>query len=131
MKVLLDACVPRPLRNFLTAHAVKTAQEMGWGTLKNGALLQAAEPEFDAFVASDQNLKYQQNSAGRNPAILVLPTNDWPTLRRMGGKIAAKVATLKPATLPRCLWNKTSGRPQCDVLVRRDGGVHGTSKRLT
>ena len=96
MKVLLDACVPRPLRKFLPDHTVQTAQEMGWGKLKNGALLQAVEPEFDAFLTSDQNLKYQQNIAGRKIAILVLPTNDWPTLRRMADKIAAKVASLKP-----------------------------------
>jgi predicted nuclease of predicted toxin-antitoxin system len=97
MKVLLDACVPRPLRQFLPDHTVQTAQEMGWGQLKNGALLQAAEPEFDAFLTSDQDLKYQQNIAGRKMAILVLPTNDWPRLRRMTDKIAVKVATLKPA----------------------------------
>ena len=96
MKVLLDACVPRPLRKFLPDHVVHTAQEMGWGQLKNGALLQAVEPEFDAFLTSDQNLKYQQNIAGRKLAILVLPTSDWPTLRRMADKIAAKVAALKP-----------------------------------
>lgn len=96
MKVLLDACVPRPLRKFLPDHTVRTAQEMGWGQLKNGALLQEAEPPFDAFLTSDQNLKNQQNIAGRKLAILVLPTNDWPTLRRMTDKIAAKVAALKP-----------------------------------
>lgn len=96
MKILLDACVPRPLRKFLPDHTVQTAQEMGWGKLKNGALLQAVEPEFDAFLTSDQNLKYQQNIAVRRIAILVLPTNDWPALRRMAEKIAAKVATLKP-----------------------------------
>jgi hypothetical protein len=96
MKILLDACVPRPLRNYLTAYAVKTAQEMGWGALKNGALLQAAETEFDAFLTSDQNLKYQQNIVGRRLAILVLPTNDWPTLRGLGERIAVQVAALKP-----------------------------------
>jgi len=31
MKVLMDACVPRPLRKFLPSHTVQTAQEMGWG----------------------------------------------------------------------------------------------------
>ena len=96
MKVLLDACVPRPLRQLLPDHTIHTAQEMGWGQLKNGDLLQAVEPQFDAFLTSDQNLKYQQNIAGRKLAILVLPTNDWPTLRRLAEKIAAKVAALKP-----------------------------------
>jgi predicted nuclease of predicted toxin-antitoxin system len=96
MKVLLDACVPRPLRNLLPGHTIHTAQEMGWGQLKNGALLHAAAEQFDAFLTSDQNLKYQQNIAGRKLAILALPTNDWPTLRRMGGIIASHVAALQP-----------------------------------
>src|ERR1039458_5145412 len=74
MKILLDACVPRPLRTFLANHTVKTAQEMGWGKLKNGALLQAVEAEFDAFVFTDKNLKYQQNLPRQKLAILVLPT---------------------------------------------------------
>ena len=105
MKVLLDACVPRPLRKFLPDHAVHTAQEMGWGQLKNGALLQAAEPEFDAFLTSDQNLKYQQNVAGRNLAILVLPTNDWPIIRTKTDEIAAKVAGLKPGDFIVLNWD--------------------------
>ena len=96
MKILLDACVPRPLRKPLPDHAVRTAQEMGWGQLKNGALLQAVEAQFDAFLSSDQNLRYQQNMAGRKLAILVLPTNDWPTLRRRADSIAARVGTLQP-----------------------------------
>ena len=42
------------LRNFLSAHTVLTAQEMGWGDLKNGDLLKAAELQFEAFVTTDQ-----------------------------------------------------------------------------
>ena len=58
--------------------------------------LRIDEPQFAAFVTSDQNLKHQQNIAGRKLAILVLSTNDWPTIKRLGERIAAKVATLKP-----------------------------------
>lgn len=105
MKVLLDACVPRPLRKLLPDHTVQTAQEMGWGELKNGALLQAVEPEFDAFLTSDQNLKYQQKVSGRKLAILVLPTNDWPTIRLHTDEIAAKVAALKPGDFVELNWD--------------------------
>ena len=105
MKVLLDACVPRPLRNFLLDHTVHTAQEMGWGKLKNGALLQAVEPQFDAILTSDQNLKYQQNIVGRKLAILVLPTNDWPKIRLHTNEIAAKVAMLKPGDFVELNWD--------------------------
>ena len=105
MKVLLDACTPCPLRKFLPDHTVHTAQEMGWGRLKNGALLQAAELQFDAFVTTDQNLKYQQKVSGRKLAILVLPTNDWPTIRLHTAEIAAKVAALKPGDFTELNWD--------------------------
>lgn len=95
MNVLLDACVARPLRKFLPSHAVKTAQEMGWSQLKNGALLRAAEPQFDAFITTDKHLKYQQNLAARKIAILVLPTIDWPALRLYTNEIATQVDQLQ------------------------------------
>ncbi len=47
---------------------------MGWAELDNGALLKAAETDFDLLVTTDQNLHYQQNLDGRRIAILVLPT---------------------------------------------------------
>jgi len=104
MRVLLDACVPRPLRKFLTSHTVRVTQEMGWGQLKNGVLLKEAESRFDAFITADQNLKYQQKVVGRKLAVLVLPTNDWPAIRLKAEEIAAKVATLKPGDFVELNW---------------------------
>ena len=43
MKFLLDACVPRLLRQFLPDHTIDTAQERGWGQMQNGDLLQAED----------------------------------------------------------------------------------------
>jgi hypothetical protein len=39
MRVLLDECVPRALRNDLPGHEVKTVAELGWAGVKNGELL--------------------------------------------------------------------------------------------
>ena len=105
MKILLDACTPRPLRRFLSSHAVATAQEMGWGGLKNGDLLRKAEGRFEVFISTDQNLKYQQQVLGRKLAILVLPTNDWPTIRSKGAEISAKVGMLKPGDFVELNWS--------------------------
>jgi hypothetical protein len=46
---------------------------MGWSTLSNGELLDAAEREFDLLVTTDQALRTQQNLSKRKIAILVLP----------------------------------------------------------
>jgi hypothetical protein len=61
MRILLDECVPWPMHKLLSGHACSTVQELGWGGIKNGDLLQRAEGEFDVFITSDQNLRYQQN----------------------------------------------------------------------
>jgi predicted nuclease of predicted toxin-antitoxin system len=75
VKVLLDECLPRYLKTALVGHEVRTVRESGWSGLKNGELLNLAEAQFDVFLTSDQNLRYQQNLAGRRIAIVELPTN--------------------------------------------------------
>ena len=74
MKVLFDECMPQPLRGCLAEFEISTAQEMGWGRVKNGELLKRAEGVFDILLTADQQLKYQQNLRGRRLAILGLST---------------------------------------------------------
>jgi hypothetical protein len=88
MRVIFDTCVPRPLRKHLPGHEISTAQEMGWDRLRNGDLIQAAEVSFDVLVTSDQNVKYQQNLAGRKLALIVLPTNYLPAVMKLAPKVA-------------------------------------------
>lgn len=59
MKILFDQGTPAPLRHALPSHAVSTAYEMGWASLTNGDLLEAAQRSFDVLVTTDQNLPYQ------------------------------------------------------------------------
>ncbi len=73
--------MPQPLRRRLAEFEISTAQEMGWGRVKNGELLKRAEGVFDVFLTADQQLKYQQNLTGRRLAILVLSTNRWPRVK--------------------------------------------------
>ena len=98
MRVVFDICVPRPLRKHLPGHEIRTAQELGWDTLQNGDLICAAEPLFDALITSDQNLKYQQNLAGRKLAIVVLPTNYMPDVLRLAPKVAQAMSEIRPGT---------------------------------
>jgi len=83
VRVLFDQGTPAPLRHALVGHSVETAFELGWGTLQNGTLIVVAKAEgFDVFPATDKNLKYQQNLAGRRLAVIVLSTTSWPRIRR-------------------------------------------------
>ena len=64
------------MHRLLSGHSCSTVQGKGWAGIKNGDLLQRAEGEFDLFITSDQNIRYQQNLVGRSIAILELSTND-------------------------------------------------------
>ena len=92
MRVLFDQGTPAPLRHVLVGHAVSTAFELGWATLKNGELLAAAENNsFDVFITTDTNLKYQQNLKSRRIAIVVLGTTSWPRLKTVPEMIVSTV----------------------------------------
>ena len=49
MKLLLDECVTRYLKRDLIGHDVSTVDEAGFKGLKNGALLRAADGNFDVL----------------------------------------------------------------------------------
>ena len=92
MKILFDANTPAPLAWFLRGHEVVRADELGWQGLGNGALLDAAEEAgFDLLLTCDQNVRYQQNFAGRKLALVILSSNHWPTLRRIAARIATAI----------------------------------------
>lgn len=97
MKILFDANVPRPLRRELAGQNIVTAQGMGWGELRNGDLLRAAEEAgFDVLMTADQNLRYQQNLAARKMALLILPSNHLSVLRPLVPAILSTLATIQP-----------------------------------
>jgi hypothetical protein len=95
MRILFDQGTPAPLRLALVGHVVATTFELGWAQLDNGALLKAAEAEFDVLVTTDRNLPYQRNLTGLRLAVLVLPTTSWPTIRAHEAEVVAAVGLLR------------------------------------
>ena len=81
MRVLLDACVPRKLRNELIDHDVETARGAGLNELDDGLLLDAMANRFDALVTVDKSIPFQQTIAGRSFSIILLRarSNSSPT----------------------------------------------------
>ena len=101
MRVLLDECAPRRLQRELPGHDVRTDAEMGWGGVKNGALLQRAAAEFDVFLTVDQNVRYQQNlSALPIPVIvLIAASNDIDVLRLLMPKVRELLPNIQAGRL--------------------------------
>jgi predicted dinucleotide-binding enzyme len=99
VKILFDQGTPAPLRWALLGHQVEAAAERDWATLKNGELIAAAESEgFEVFVTTDSNLKYQQNLAARQLAIVVLLTTSWPRIRQALPAVIEAVDAAAPGT---------------------------------
>jgi hypothetical protein len=101
MNILLDECVPWPMHRLLPQHSVTSVQAQGWNGVRNSELLGRAEGEFDLFITSDQNIRYQQNIASHKIAILELSTNDLRRIRAAAALIEEAVAKIQPSELRR------------------------------
>jgi predicted nuclease of predicted toxin-antitoxin system len=101
MRVLLDECVPRPLRSELTEHEARTVADMGWSGIKNGQLLQKAASAFDCFLTVDRNLQFQQRLDSLPLAVLVIRASDnrLETLRSLIPEILQALGSIKPSEL--------------------------------
>ena len=89
IRVLLDEGIPHQLRGaFSPAFTVETTQYRGWAGLKNGQLLRAAAPFFDALVTVDKGVRHQQNMTEHGIALVVL---------RASGTTFADLLPLLPA----------------------------------
>jgi hypothetical protein len=62
MKILLDECITKRLKPYLTEFEVFTVSEMKWNGLKNGKLIAlCVDHKFDLLLTIDKNLMFQQN----------------------------------------------------------------------
>lgn len=100
MRILFDQGTPAPLRRHLDGHVVDTAAERGWSDLDNGDLIDNAEQAgYDVLITTDQNLRYQQNLAGRRLAVVVLLSTAWPKVRLRVEAIRTALDQIGPGEL--------------------------------
>ena len=72
MRILIDECLDWRLCRVLPEHYCASVQQMEWGGLTNGTLLQKAQAEFDLFLTGDTNLSFQQNLTKLSIGVIVL-----------------------------------------------------------
>jgi len=74
MKILLDECVPKPIKRSLSVggHQCTTVPEAGLAGKSNGELLNLAARNFDVFVTLDKGIPFQQNVAVHDIAVLLI-----------------------------------------------------------
>ena len=103
MRVLLDECLPRKLKNDLSGHDARTVPEMGWAGKKNGELLQLAARQFDVFLTIDRSLDYQQNISFVHIGIIAMAarSNRLDDLRPLMPKVLAVLSRAQPGQIIR------------------------------
>ena len=99
MRLLLDECTPRRLRNDFPDHEIQTVPEAGLNGLKNGRLLRAAVGMgFDVLITVDQRLRFQQNLSQFDLAVIILVATPcrYPQLKILVPKVIKAFETIQP-----------------------------------
>jgi putative NIF3 family GTP cyclohydrolase 1 type 2 len=111
--------LPHKLRVHLAKHETATVAYLGWGGLKNGELLRAAEDAgFDVFVTGDRALAHQQNLAARKIAVVALSANNWPIIKNHLERIASAIDGARSGSFVRVEYG---------LFSRRDPKLRGPS----
>jgi len=99
VNIILDECTPHIVKKRLPHLKIRTVQEMGWAGVKNGALLNLVDGQFDVFITTDKNIRHQQNLSGRKLAFIVLPTNQVPVVAKLVPMIESVIMTIQAGDL--------------------------------
>jgi predicted nuclease of predicted toxin-antitoxin system len=83
MRILLDECLPRKLKDELSDHDVTTVPEAGLAGATNGELFGFSTGQFDVFITVDTGLEHQQDLGQLPFAVIALkaPSNRIEALR--------------------------------------------------
>lgn len=77
-----------------------SVRERGWGSKKNGDLLQSAEKEFDILLTSDKGIPHQQNLSRYDLSVVVLraKSNRYEDLAKLMEKANEAFGSTRPGT---------------------------------
>ena len=104
MRLLLDECVPKRLKDDLAGHDVSHVVEMGWSSKRNGELLKLMVAErFDALLTVDQHLEFQQNvrASGIGVVVVRAPRSRLKEIRPFVPQILDALSKVAPGELIR------------------------------
>ncbi|HJP94933.1 MAG TPA: DUF5615 family PIN-like protein [Pyrinomonadaceae bacterium] len=109
MRILIDECLDWRLCRALTEHHCVSVNQMGWGGLANGRLLQKAQQRFDVFLTGDRNLTFQQNLTRFSIGVVVLEVRSTRLLDTIAlmPQVAEALTTIQPGQLVRIISPKT------------------------
>ena len=98
VRIVLDACVPQPLRAEIIGHEVFTSHYLGFDLLRDADLLNATEGNYDVLITCDRGIPWQNQFKGRSIAIVVLraPSNKLQDLELLIPALLRVLPSLQP-----------------------------------
>ncbi len=94
MRILLDEGIPKIIQRRLSQLSISNVEEMGWRGIKNGALLDQMGGDFQILITTDKNLPSQQDLKKRQISLIILPTNDIPSVIGLLPQIERAIAQI-------------------------------------
>lgn len=71
-RVLIDNCVPRTIKPYISHLEVTHVSEIGWEALEDPDLLDAAEEVYDVLLSGDKNLPQQNRLSDYKIGIIIM-----------------------------------------------------------
>ena len=99
MRIVLDACVPRPLHKLFVGYDdIVTVGRLRLNRLDDGPMLDALASQCDVFVTVDKSIPWQQRLDHRPFAVLLLraSSNRIEDLERLMPDVLRVLPTLAP-----------------------------------
>ena len=96
MKILLDEGVPKIIQKRLSRLLISSVEDMVWRGIKNGALLDLMTGQFQILITTNKNLPAQQNLKKRQISVVILPSNDVPSIVGLLSQIEQAIAAISP-----------------------------------
>jgi predicted nuclease of predicted toxin-antitoxin system len=98
MRVLVDECVDPRVKRLFADHESATVHEKQWDTLDDGALLAAAQDQFDVLLTIDNGLEFQQNIAKFRLGVVVVhvPKNQIAHYEAIQQEILLAIENVRP-----------------------------------
>ena len=84
-----------------SGHERETVRDAGFSGKENGELIALAEKKFNVLITIDKNIRYRQNIAGRNIAILIIraASNDLDDIRPHVPQALAALRSIRPGQI--------------------------------
>ena len=96
MKIPLDEGVPKIIQKRLSRLLISSVEDMVWRGIKNGALLDLMTGQFQILITTNKNLPAQQNLKKRQISVVILPSNDVPSIVGLLSQIEQAIAAISP-----------------------------------